>query len=168
MNLATLGIDIGGVIIDDRTKESGKKNFEGNPNFLEVPQIPGAIKTISEIRERRFKKNIHLVSSCSQKMEDLRWTWLGYHKFFDQTGILKENVHFCRTRKEKADICYKYGITHYIDNRLEILFLINTLVNVRILFRPRAREMQKYRQYLPNVKQVSTWEEVQKILLNRE
>jgi hypothetical protein len=43
------------------------------------------------------------------------------HAFFGRTGIAEGNVHFVRERHEKAPICRELGVTHVVDDRVDVL-----------------------------------------------
>ena len=82
--------------------------------------------------------------------------------FFKDTGIAEDHLHFCRTRPDKAPICRDLGITHFVDDRLDVLGYLTT-VDCRILFRGESGG----RQPLPpeGVTVATGWPEVLQILL---
>ncbi len=47
--------------------------------------------------------------------------WLEHHKFFDITGIKRKNINYCEERSQKAIICERLQITHFIDGKTLIL-----------------------------------------------
>ena len=111
-----LGVDIGGVIID-RENDRSDTSFFGD-RYLETTAVPGAFEAL-EILSRRFRT--YLVSKCGPKTERRTLEWLRHHRFYERTGIGPEDVRFCRERKDKAPICVELGITHFVDDHLEVL-----------------------------------------------
>lgn len=70
-------------------------------------------------------------------MQEKSRLWLRHHRFFELTGIAPENLRFCLERPQKADHCRKLGITHFIDDRPDVLQCMNGVVEHRYLFGPQ-------------------------------
>lgn len=155
MGKETLGIDIGGVIID-RVKNDGTDTSFFTDNYLKTSAMPGAFDAISSLVAGRFKGNVHLVSKCGKKVQEKTLRWLDHHSFHQLTWVPSGNVHFCLERHQKAGICEKLGITHFIDDRLEVLGYL-TSVEHRFLFRPDSNEVRRYARHLPGVYRVESW-----------
>jgi hypothetical protein len=157
-----LGVDIGGVIID-RVNDNTDTSFFG-PNYLKTTPVPGVFEALKALTHQRFEYLVYLVSKCGKKTEEKTLEWLDYHNFYERTGIPRFNVHFCRERHEKAPICAKLNITHFVDDRLEVLGYLDT-VEHRYLFRPNENEVRKFSQNLDRVTRVESWEELRTKLL---
>jgi hypothetical protein len=157
-----LGVDIGGVIID-RVNDDADTSFFSE-NYLRTTAVPDAFEVIRDLVEKRFRGRVHLVSKCGRKVEAKTLDWLGHHRFHELTGVPPANVHFCRERHEKAGICERVGITHFIDDRLEVLGYLTSVPSL-FLFRPSPEEMEHFAQYLPRVRVVSAWQEVRSALV---
>lgn len=160
-----LGVDIGNVIIDHRKTANGSVPFFLTDDYLEAPPVDGAFETLRELSDI-FKQSIHLVSKCDVITRDKNLTWLGHKQFYRHTATFRENVHFCNERRQKAEICEKLGITHFIDDKLEVLSSMIGKVGNLYLFRPEESEKQKFSQYLTDVRTAQTWEEVLKKIKN--
>lgn len=156
-----LGVDIGGVIIDRVNDESDTSFF--SDNYLLSTEVQDVFETLADLR-KRFKERIHLVSKCGKRTQEKTLNWLNHKHFYDITGIATEKVWFCRERKGKAPICERLGVTHFVDDRLEILGSLNT-VDSRYLFRPNEEEVLKFAHHLPLVKRVNEWREIRAELL---
>ena len=161
MDRGTLGIDIGGVIID-RVNDNTDTSFFGD-RYLETTAVKGAFEAIRELVRRRFGE-IHLVSKCGVAVQVKTQRWLNHHNFFGETAVLANNLWFCRKRNEKAGICEKLRITHFIDDRLEVLSHLAS-VEHRFLFQPRPDEVEAFKEHLSRVSVVNSWQEVLKKLL---
>ena len=159
MNAETLGVDIGGVIID-RVNDGTDTSFFTD-NYLRTTAVPGVLDALRELVEKRFGDKVFLVSKCGQRVQDKTLQWLDHHRFYDLTGIGRERVHFCRERHEKAGICEKLGITHFVDDRLEVLGNLTT-VGTLYLFHPQPDEVRRFARFLNRVKQVDSWQEILK------
>jgi hypothetical protein len=70
-----------------------------------------------------------------------------------------DNVRFCLRRQDKAPICKKYGITHFIDDRLEILSYL-TDVPHKFLFQGSKGEIEQHAHALPLVTRLESWDDV--------
>lgn len=148
-----LGIDVGGVIIQP-ADEDDDTSFFGD-NYLRTPPVPGAFEAIAELR-RTFDDRMYIVSKCGERTRRRTVEWLNHHDFHRRTGIVSERVHFCFTRPDKAPIAVKLGLTHFVDDRLEVLGYLDTVTH-RYLFHPDEREIAKHARHLPHVRRVETW-----------
>ena len=155
-----LGIDIGGVIIK-KIDESSDTSFD--EDFERTPAVVGAIGSIKLIMARRFGDNVYLVSKCGAKIEALTRRWLDLN-FFQQTGFNPDNVHFCEQRNQKAPICDALRITHFIDDRLEVLSHLDTVKNL-YLFQPTDDEVARFSTHLGAVTTVHSWADIAHELL---
>ncbi len=142
--LGALGIDIGGVIVGGREDPDAPAQGDRFLRFLETPEVDGAIEAVERLVNERFGPQTHLVSKCGANVQARIRQWLDYHRFFERTGVEEGCVHFCRHRHEKAAICARLGITHFIDDRAEVLGHLDTRVRA-YAFRPDAAELQRFR-----------------------
>jgi hypothetical protein len=164
MNKKALGVDIGKVIIDHRriTKEEAKLLGE---RYSEIPATKDVFTSLKRLNDERFFGNIFLVSKVKEEHENRTTKWLRDNDFFNKTGIVPENVCYCRERSDKEKICRDNNITHFIDDRLEVLsHMIGKVPNL-YLFHPDPKEVEEFKQFLPNVTRVESWEEVNSLML---
>lgn len=160
-----LGIDIGGVIIGGANGNSDTSFF--GDNFLSTPEVTGAIAAISGLVTLRFGTRVCLISKCGPRTANKTLEWFKYHDFYDRTGISPDRVHFCRKRAGKRAIAAELGVTHYIDNRLEVLGLLSPVVPKLLLFQPDQNEVSEFAQFLPKVVIAHSWADVTAALLDR-
>ncbi|MEV7330303.1 hypothetical protein [Micromonospora sp. NPDC093244] len=73
------------------------------------------------------------------------------------------SVHFCRTRPDKAPIARRLGLTHVVDDKLEVLGYLDSVPH-RYLFRPRPAEVAANAALLPRVHRVESWPELTALL----
>ncbi|MEU8796862.1 hypothetical protein [Spirillospora sp. NPDC048819] len=78
-----------------------------------------------------------IISKCGDRVRKRTLAWLDHHDFYARTGLPRENVRFCRKRAEKAGHCADLGITHMIDDRLDVHQAIREIVPYRYLFGPQ-------------------------------
>lgn len=153
-----LGVDIGGVIITPARKAGDTSFFSSD--YLATPPMAGAFEAIAALARMRFGARVHLVSKCGPGVEAKTRAWLAHHAFHDITGVPEERLHFCRARADKAPICARLGVTHFIDDRLEVLGYLAS-VPTRYLFQPDAKEMARHAAHLPDVRIVQSWAEIE-------
>jgi hypothetical protein len=158
----TLGVDVGGVIID-RVDDALDTSFFGD-NFLQTPAVDGAFEALRALSAGPFSGRVFLVSKCGPRVQAKTLAWLGHRGFHDYTGIPEDHVHFCRKREDKEGICRELAITHFVDDRLEVLSYLSG-VPALYLFRPDPAEVSRYSRFLPRVRQVMTWQEILRNLL---
>lgn len=143
MYVLCIGVDIGGVIID-QANDGTEKALSG-PNYLNAEPVAGAFDAIREIGERRFGRGVVVVSKCGEEREQRIREWLKHHDFYRRTGVSPERVHFCRTRQEKAPIRARLQVTHFVDDRLEVLgYLAKVGVSDLFWFRPDEEGERQY------------------------
>ena len=152
-----LGVDIGGVIIDRANDNSDTSFF--SDNYLRTTAVPGAFDALRQLVDKRFRDNVFLVSKCGQFVQEKTLRWLDHHRFYELTGVKRDQVRFCRERNEKAGICGMIGATHFIDDRLEVLGNLTRVKNL-YLFQPRPHEVRRFSHFLNRVTQVNSWQEI--------
>ena len=158
MNSELLGVDVGGVLVD-RARADGSDTSFFSDRFLETPAVADALETLARLRRERFGQRICIVSKCGPRTEAKTRLWLNEHKFLDALGLDAQALHFCRERRDKAPICKRLGVTHFIDDRMDVLTHL-TSVPHRFLFGP-----QKAGVNADGVVRVETWAEVVAALL---
>ena len=157
--MEALGLDIGGVITD--------RNHQGD-DFWSPPATPGVFDAIQLLVSKKFGPRTYLISKCSKPSEVKILAWLDAHDTWSRTGLLREHVFFCRGRKHKAPIATRLGITHFVDDRLEVLSHF-TGVPFQYLYRPSDREVANYAHHLPRVQPTQTdWLTLAQIILGHQ
>lgn len=160
----TLGVDIGGVLIE-RGDDNDDTSFFGD-NYLRTPAVPGGFEALRRLNAARFAGRVHLVSKCREKTEAKTREWLARHRFHTVTGIPEDRVHFCRERRDKAPICARLQITHFVDDRLEVLGYLHSVPEL-YLFRADPQEVRRHARPDLRVTPVGSWDEVLEHLLQR-
>jgi len=159
IDVDVLGVDIGGVIID-RVNDGSDTSFFGD-NYLATTACPGVFDSLARLGKYRFGTQIYLVSKCGRRTQDRSLEWLAHHRFFERTGIPPGNVRFCRERSGKRAIAAELGLTHDVDDRLEVLgYLVGITASLH-LYRPQEKEVQKYASFMPFVRRAESWDEVE-------
>jgi len=152
-----VGLDCGGVILDEghgeRHLAEDDRQFsvddadEGDPairHFLRVPMISGTVDGVTKLVEKLGSQNVYIVSKCGPYMEQKIRAWLEYNQFFELTGVSPDNLNFVRERKDKAPLCQKLGVTHFVDNHVEVLEGMQHLGIQGILFAPQEHELNTW------------------------
>ena len=104
--------------------------------------------------------NIFVVSKAGYKISQRSNEWMQHNKFFDKTGINPSNVHFCKERPQKGSICSKLSITHFIDDRMDVLNCMPNSVKFRFLFKSSNKNYQKNKSVIV----VENWSQMLNIL----
>lgn len=153
-----LGVDIGNVIINNRLNdpEVNKVDETVYAAFPPSEYVFDSLKTLNDY----FNGEVYLLSKCTEWAQEQILLWLKAHDFYTKTGVKEENVLFVRQRHEKDGVCRKLGITHFIDDRLEVLsHMVESTPNL-ILFQPNDAEVREFEQFLPKVSVANDWTEV--------
>lgn len=133
-----LGIDIGRVLISPDSAGGGDTSFIGGTleTALSTPPYDGMFEALPSLVQH-FEGRVWLVSKARSRMEHKTRCWLAHHRFFERTGIQADHLRFCVERHQKADHCRELGITHFIDDRLDVLGHLDGVVRHRFLFGPQ-------------------------------
>ncbi|HYN97017.1 MAG TPA: hypothetical protein VES42_24520 [Pilimelia sp.] len=162
-----LGVDIGGVLIQPADHDADTSFF--GDHYLRTPAVPDAIDCLAALADPdggAFAGAVYLVSKCGPDTERRTRHWLAHHDFFGRTAIPPAHLHFCRTRAAKAPIAQRLGLTHFVDDRLEVLGYLTTVPH-RLLFHPREAEVAANHHHLRSVHRVETWREATAALTAR-
>ncbi|MDD5165547.1 MAG: hypothetical protein PHG25_03385 [Candidatus Pacebacteria bacterium] len=157
-NKIVLGVDIGNVIINNRLNdpEVNKVDETVYAAFPPSDSVFEALKTLTAY----FQGEVYLLSKCTEWAQVQILLWLKTHDFYVKTGIKEGNVYFVRQRHEKDGVCRKLEITHFIDDRLEVLgHMVGSTPNL-FLFQPDKDEVNEFKDYLPKVTVVTNWSDV--------
>jgi hypothetical protein len=129
-----LGIDIGRVIISRGEGPQDTSFLRGSvERALQTPPYEKMFEVVPQLVDR-FSGRAWLVSKCGPRIEERTRQWLEHHRFWERSGIPPQNVRFCRDRPGKAPICRELGITHFIDDRLDVLECLRGSVAHLFLF----------------------------------
>jgi hypothetical protein len=131
-----LGIDVGRVLVgasaDGGEPDSSFLTAE-DAQAIRIPPEPRAFDVVREAFERT-DGHVHVVSKCGPRIQRLTRLWLHHQGFFELTGVSPEHVHFVLKRPQKAALASQLGLTHFVDDRLDVLEPMRTLVGTLIWF----------------------------------
>jgi hypothetical protein len=157
MKRQALGVDIGNVIINHRLTDPNDKTLHED-RYSSIPSSDGVFEALKILNDR-FCGKVYLISKCTEWAQDKILGWLKDNDFYAKTGIKPGNVYFVRERQEKDGICKKLGITHFIDDKLEVLsYMVDSTPNL-FLFQPDQKEVDEFKSFLPEVTVINNWKE---------
>jgi len=113
------------------------------------PATPGAFEVIPRL-VALFEGRVWIISKCGESTQRKTLAWLEHHDFYARTGLPRGNVRFCRERAEKAIHCRELGITHMVDDRLEVHRAIRGIVAHLYLFGPQDGEVPDWVIHTPD------------------
>ena len=87
---------------------------------MTTPATPGALDCVAKLVDH-YGGRVSIVSKCGESVEKKTRGWLSRNNVYATTGLDKAQVHFCKKRHQKAPICRRLGITHFIDDRVDVL-----------------------------------------------
>jgi len=147
-----LGIDFGRVIEGGLgADEAADTSFLGSTldEAIKSPATPGAFEVIPQL-VALFDGRVWIISKCGETTQRKTLAWLDHHDFYGRTGVPRGNVRFCRERAEKAVHCRELGITHMIDDRLDVHRAIRDVVPHLYLFGPQDGEVPDWVVHTPD------------------
>ena len=105
-------------------------------NAVRTPPCDGMFDVVPEVVSR-FEGRVWLISKCGPRVQEKTRRWLAHHKFFERTGVHPDHLRFCLERPQKALHCAELGITHFIDDRRDVLEAMQAFVPNLYLFGPQ-------------------------------
>jgi hypothetical protein len=142
----TLGVDFGRVINDASSHPSGDDTSfltGGEEAVLATPAMTGAFDSLARLAEL-FDRRVWIVSKAGPRIQANTERWLAHHRFFAMTSIPPHQVRFVRRRADKAVVCAELGITHFVDDRAEVLEALFGTVSHLYLFGPQTHPGPTY------------------------
>ena len=158
MKTQALGVDIGNVIINHRLSDPNDKTLH-EERYSTIPASEGVFEALNELNTY-FNGEIYLISKCTEWAEVKILQWLKDNNFYTKTGVNEKHVYFVRERADKDGVCKKLGITHFIDDRLEVLSHMVESTPYLFLFQPDQKEVDEFKEFLPKVTVVKGWDQV--------
>lgn len=156
-----VGTDLGGSIID-KAGENSRETFLG-PQYLMTSEVPAVFVTlramVEKTRGKDGKCNVYVISACETSLRKKAEWWLEHRQFSQQTGIPPENILFCDSRRAKAAMAAKLGITHFVDDRIEVLSQMPADME-KFLFRPDPTETGAFPTLIPKVRLAESWQDI--------
>lgn len=137
---AVLGVDFGGVINDSGSHPSGDDTAFLTGGFdlaMQTPETKGSVEALARLAVL-VEYQVWIVSKCGPRIQEVTRAWLRHHDFMARAAIPPSNVRFCRRRPEKAEIAADLGITHFVDDRADVIEHLAGVVPYRFLFDPSA------------------------------
>lgn len=156
-----LGVDIGGVIIDRINDDKDTSFF--SDNYLKTTPVPDVLESLRLLNSRVGGDpfdHIVLISKCGVRTQQRTHEWLDARNLEAFTGITMNDRLFCRKRHEKVPIAEHWGVTHFVDDRLEILKYMVGIVPNLYLFHPNPDEVLKFHATLAHVKIFWNWKDL--------
>jgi hypothetical protein len=155
-----LGIDVGRVLIRPEDADGADTSFIGGTleDALNTPPYDGMFDVVPQLVDR-FDGQVWIVSKCGPAIQHKTMRWFEHHRFFERTGIRHDNVRFCLKRPEKAVHCRQLGITHFIDDRTDVLQAMIGIVPHLYLFGLQRKQVPS------GMRHLVTWPEVASAML---
>lgn len=154
--MKVLGIDIGGVIIS-RECDGGDTSFFSN-NYLQTPPSDKVFEVLERIVP--MFDDVQIISKCGANIQRKTLEWMNHYDFYNRTGIEKHKFHFCLRRDEKVGIAQFLGVTHYVDDRADILSSMKGIVPNLFKFAPNVNATVSQ----GNFHIVQSWEKLERLL----
>jgi len=156
----TIGLDIGGVIIDVPTRITPElwEMLKARPDGDILPVAP-----LVQIQRtlKRFQ-HVHLISAAiDSEMQARILSWLGHWNFWEITGVPKDHIHFCTSASEKGNLCRRLKLSPHVflDDTPQALESLGGVVPHRFFFDRLEGELQP-----KGTSRVTSWNELDILL----
>jgi hypothetical protein len=149
---ARLGIDIGRVLMcptrDDGRPDTSFLGAAGD-DALATPPAPGMFDVVPALVSL-FGGRAWLVSKAGPRIEALTRRWLQHHRFFERTALSPSHLRFCRRREDKRAHADELALTHFIDDRVDVLQHLRGAVDCLALFGVQTAAIPEWTVPIPN------------------
>ena len=159
-----LGVDVGGVILD--FLRSGKEDPAYIHRHLDIPPVEDSIESVTALNASdKFNGNVFLVSRYRGDGPREVLEWLHHQRFFERTNIPEDHFYPCAERHEKLPIARKLGVTHFVDDRAEVLKEMIGTVPHLYLFQNLDEKKDEFADARRHMRFFKTWNELLPVLL---
>ena len=157
-----LGIDVGRVLISAADAGAPDTSFIGGSleDALRTPPFQGMFEVVPRLVDK-FAGHVWIISKCGPRVQEKTRAWLLHHQFFERTGLDPGHLRFCLQRPQKALHCRELGITHFIDDRPDVLEAMIGVVPQLFLFGLQRADIAPDPRLVP----ARDWAEIARILL---
>jgi hypothetical protein len=157
--LPVLGVDVGRVIIEAAGGPSDTSFLSGSEEAaLDTPQTEGCFDSLARLNVA-FESRVWIISKAGPRVAARTQRWFAHHAFFERTGISSQQVRFCRERRDKRDHCVEHAITHFVDDRMDVLRHLLGVVPALYLFGTRWTYVTP-----PSVQPVRNWSSAERAI----
>lgn len=168
-----LGLDVGGVLLD-RVSDKTDTSFLGT-RPMETPIVNGSLVAVQQLVEH-FDQRVHIISKAGPQVAGLTTQWLTMHGYieehfssngFETDGlrIPRTNLHYVRSRGEKDPVAHDLGISHFVDDRLDVLNNMTSVAH-RYLFTGGLGQHPAPADVPPEIAVVDDWETLTTMILD--
>lgn len=148
-----VGFDIGGTITQATFGSNVKEPWP--ESFRVIKRILLEISPLA-----------YIVSRVNEEQKTRAINWLYDNDVYAKTGLLKDNVFWCKERHEKGPIVQTLGITHFIDDRPEVMKYL-PLDTVKIMINPDPVHLYEHCNLLRNYTVCKDWLEIEKFMFDK-
>ena len=131
-----VGVDIGRVLIGAADPNgTADTSFLNNSDegALLTPPVAGALEALTWLVEV-CKGRVWLVSKCGPRIQARTRRWLDHQDVWGRTGLDPSHLRFCLKRAGKAPHCRELGLTHFVDDRVDVHRHLRGVVPHLLLF----------------------------------
>ena len=158
---ARIGVDIGRVVMCPTSELKGPDTsfLSASPErAMRIPPAPGAEDTLRKFAEQT-DGNVWYVSKAGKRIQGLTKDWFRHNDFYRRAGVPAGHLRFCFKRHQKAGIARQLGLTHFIDDRTDVLEHLRGVVEHLYLFGAQSEPAPQW------VTAVRDWNEIEALLL---
>ncbi|HLG28174.1 MAG TPA: hypothetical protein VI423_10350 [Paenisporosarcina sp.] len=159
------GVDVGNVLIrnaSNRAIEQKQLTFKEVVNKLFL--VPDALLGLRMLVQKVGPENVWIVSKATREQSAVTRLALERFRFYQTTGLRKDQVLFCPERKDKRPIIKALELEGHVDDRGEVIESIQSFVKCPIWFHPEEKETEEWASKIKyNVRVVSGWKQIMEI-----
>lgn len=158
-----LGVDLGNVIID-HAKFGTTPDYIRNGDYLKIPPVTLALESIRLLLNGGIGTLI-VIYNASDVADEKILSWVEHWVPNDVINDHRFNLTRSIGGRDKIRECIEYGITHFIDDRVEVLNFLNGRIPSLFLMNPNPDEKTTHSNETSSYVEVEGWNELTSIIL---
>lgn len=162
-----LGIDLGNVIID-HVSFGTTREYVLSGDYQAIPPVPGAVDALITLIANESVMRCMIIYNATDVVEEKVASWVA--RWVPPT-VRSSDKFACQrslSGRDKALDCLRFGLTHFVDDRMEVMKRLRGRVPHLFLFRPNDDEKREHYGGEDFFVEADGWPEVLRVLLPTE
>lgn len=164
MKSIRLGIDLGNVIID-HIAFGTTRQYVQHGGYLEIPPVEGALESLVKFLRQGNVERVAIIYNATDVADQKIFGW--FMHWLPQEVINSPKFTFLRSMggRDKTCDCKRLKITHFIDDRVEVLNRLHGTVPHLFLINANVEEKVQHTAGSNSFCEVRGWDELTCLIL---
>ena len=160
--LRILGVDLGNVIIDHFAFGTTRK-FLISGDYCKIKPVENSIECIKDLARISFDKVIIIYNATDFAYSKIQ-NWLSHWDLTEDINNSSIQIVRSSLGRDKSFDCKRLNVTHFVDDRLEVILKLRNEVKNLYLFRPQDQEVMNNKTQEVFWEKANCWVDLKKML----